>query len=369
MMGMTELDRIRALRKKLHETPEGALHEEKTKEILLTFLKEETDLEVFDRGLWFYALKRGSGLSDQSTIAFRADLDAVPLEEGGFAHLCGHDGHVAILAGLALSLTGETPKRDVLLIFQPGEETGQGAALVMEERTEEKVFSNISEIYALHNIPGRPEGSILIRHGTFACASEGWEMRFKGEASHAAYPEKGKNPAMVMAHLIQGIEASLKERTGGSILLSTVVGISLGGEAYGVSPGEGILRLTLRGEDPEEFEAFKKMIRSLAREMCREAGLGLEITRHDPFPPTVNDPACLDHLESAAREAGLACLYPEEPFRWSEDFGHFLKKFPGAMLGLGSGEACPPLHTRDYEFPDGILAAGLALYRGLIGSC
>ena len=118
---------ILELRKQLHALAEPSMLEYKTKALLMGFLREHTSLEIVDCGSWFYAIHKGEGR--QAPIAFRADFDAVLCQDGCARHLCGHDGHSAILAGLGLALEGLATKRDVYLLFQPAEETGQGAAL------------------------------------------------------------------------------------------------------------------------------------------------------------------------------------------------------------------------------------------------
>ena len=136
--------------------------------------------------------------------------------DGKPGHFCGHDGHSSILSGLALILDKEKEKlsRDVYLIFQPAEETGEGAA-VCRELIKEK---NIERIYGLHNIPGYPEKTVLFKKGTFACASTGLEIRMTGTPSHAAYPEAGKNPGTALAELL----LSLQQRGVSHISLANV---------------------------------------------------------------------------------------------------------------------------------------------------
>ena len=147
---------ILELRKQLHALAEPSMLEYKTKALLMGFLREHTSLEIVDCGSWFYAIHKGEGR--QAPIAFRADFDAVLCQDGCARHLCGHDGHSAILAGLGLALEGLATKRDVYLLFQPAEETGQGAALCSSLLAEQQ----IEEIYGLHNLPGFAEKEILL---------------------------------------------------------------------------------------------------------------------------------------------------------------------------------------------------------------
>lgn len=134
--------------------PEKSGEEIKTKACLMAFLKENTSLQTEDRGSYFFVYAKAPG-AKMPPVAFRADMDAVCAHDGKPGHFCGHDGHSSILSGLALILDKEKEKlsRDVYLIFQPAEETGEGAA-VCRELIKEK---NIERIYGLHNIPGYPE--------------------------------------------------------------------------------------------------------------------------------------------------------------------------------------------------------------------
>ena len=348
------------LRKQLHHTPELSLHETKTKQLLMQFLRAHThSLEIVDRGAWFYAYKKGTGRL--APIAFRADYDAVTGADGRPHHLCGHDGHSAVLAGFGLCLEEEAVNRDVYLIFQPAEEIGQGALLCAPLLCEK----HIGEIYAFHNIPGYPEKEILCLDRTFACASTGLEIRFSGRQSHAAYPENGANPAFAIAETIRSMHEIMSKRHRG-IVLGTVIGIEAGSRAYGVSAGEGTLRLTLRAEYQEEYEAFVSKIEQTAKALAKDSGLSVAITRIEEFPATVNDKACVEKVRAAAKALGQTPVCPAEPFRWSEDFGYCLQQTKGAYFGIGCGTAYPALHTMAYEFEDDIIECALRLYHHLL---
>ncbi len=361
MMDERILKDVRVLRHRLHENPERSMQEEKTRGILLEFLRTHTHtLEIADRGEWFYAVKRGR--SGEAPIAFRADFDAVTCADGTARHLCGHDGHSAVLAGLALMLDRTRPPRDVYLIFQPGEESGQGAKLCAGLCTEK----GIGEIYGFHNIPGCACGEVILPAGTFACASTGLEIRLFGKQTHAAYPEHGINPADTIAELICRMNGRMRQPHRG-IVLGTVIGMEAGSRSYGVAAGEGTLRLTLRAEHPDEYSAFAGSIERDAQELARERGLGVEITRIEEFPATVNDPVCAEKVRVCAQRQGQDVVRPAEPFRWSEDFGHYLEKTKGAFYGIGCGVQHPALHTMEYEFEDGIIEPAIGMFRTIAG--
>ncbi len=359
-MDNNNLEKIVNLRKQLHDSPEKSMHETQTRAILMQFIRENTtSIEIIDRGSWFYVLKRGS--SHVNPIAFRADHDAVTCADGVARHLCGHDGHSAVLAGFALWLDSAQVERDVYLIFQPGEESGEGGMICAELIDEQ----HISEIYGFHNIPGHAQGEVLLLNHTFACASTGLEIRFIGRQSHAAYPENGANPANAIAGVIDHMNAAINSQHKG-IVLGTLIGIEAGSSSYGVSAGEGVLRLTLRAEYQDEYDAFVSGIEEAARSLAAQSGLEVIISRIEEFPATINNAECVSKVQSVANALGLQIATPDEPFRWSEDFGYYLQRTNGAFMGIGCGENHPALHTMEYEFEDGIIEAVIEVYKGLL---
>lgn len=160
------------------------------------------------------------------------------------------------------------------LIFQPGEEIGAGAKICKELLAEKQ----IGEIYGLHNIPGYPKNQVLLRKGTFACASTGLSIRMTGTPSHAAYPEAGRNPAIPMAKLLLEIERITKEmQVRENFVRMTVIGADVGSANYGVSAFEGTLRLTVRAEKEDAFDTYVNEIKALAATLAEENQLTIAI--------------------------------------------------------------------------------------------
>lgn len=159
------------LRRKLHENPEVSGKEVITKKILMDFLSENTTLELFDRGKWFYALHfEGENLE---TIAFRADFDAILDSQGCPFYGCGHDGHSATLSGFGLSLEGQILGKNVVLLYQFGEEDGSGAKVCREIFKEIK----IDRIYGLYNSPGLKKHTVYTKKKTMMYASKGMTIK------------------------------------------------------------------------------------------------------------------------------------------------------------------------------------------------
>lgn len=345
---------IQKLRRALHAVPERSGAEVKTRALLMEFLRTHTTLELHPCGDGFYAAHRESS---GASIALRADYDALALPDGSAAHLCGHDGHAAALCGVALAIEGRHLGRDVFLLFQPAEETGQGAEGCLELFRRERVDA----IYGAHNLPGYPLGQILTRPGAFACASRGLILSFQGRAAHAAYPENGVSPAPAVGRLLCALpELSAPGRYTG-MTLCTVIGASMGEKAFGAAAAQAEVWLTLRAEHDRDLEQLQGTILALAQSLAEQSRLTFAFQLQDVFPATEN------HLEHAQKVLALegAQLLPA-PMRWSEDFGRYLQYCPGAFFGIGAGECCPPLHTDAYEYPDALLPAAIDAFLELL---
>ncbi len=367
-MHKENLKRITELRHELHRHPELSMREERTIRRLTDFLKENTDFKVVEKDGWFYAVK--TGRPGGRKIAFRADMDALPIPEslplpyvsrcGRVSHKCGHDGHSAALCGLALELTGRTLKDTVYLIFQPGEETGQGARLCCGLIPQE----GIGEIYAFHNLPGYPEGHLVYREGLTQPASEGLRILLAGRKSHASAPEEGRNPAEALARIVLRSQELCRQPADG-MLLCTVTGLLAGTGDFGISAGSGEVSLTLRAEREEEMDRLEADLLAFAEEQAAAYGLTVSHEIHDRFPETRNHPECLARVRKAAEALGIPLLAMPRLWRASEDFGHYLKECPGAMFYLGAGEGTPALHTDAYDFDDRLLAPAADLFARL----
>ena len=366
------------LRHRLHAHPELSYQESWTKETLMTFLKEHTALEVHDGGKYFYAVYRcaaapgGKNSEKRGAIAFRADIDGLPIEDEidqpyrslfpGLGHKCGHDGHAATLCGFALELEKVKPDRDVFLIFQHAEETGQGAIEAKECLLEN---GEIEEIYAYHNQTECETGRILVHEETSNCASKGMTISMVGTPTHASLPEKGKNPVFALANVVRQISVIADPKRYRGIILCTVVQLDVGEYAFGVAADRGVLRLTIRGEHEEELNRMQTELMETAQREAEKAGVTCEFSFEDEFPETRNHKACAQKVQEAAKRLGLPCTRMEEPYRGSEDFGHFLKVKPGALFYIGNGENCQSFHTVAYDFNDAVIEYGVEMFRTL----
>ena len=241
-----------ALRARLHGIPEASGCEVRTKQLLMQDLKDVC--EVHDCGKWFYAAHREEGA--ESSLCFRADMDAVSGGDGTVYHGCGHDGHMSVVASLAREMAGRKVGKNLFFLFQHAEETGEGA----QEASGIFDRESIDAIFGFHNCPGFPEGAILFRDDVFACASRGLILTFTGVQSHAAYPENGRNPAFPMAAVLNQLPKISDPARYRGMTLVTPVGFSAGGRAFGVAAGKGELCLTLRAWYDRDLELIEETV-------------------------------------------------------------------------------------------------------------
>ena len=357
------------LRHELHQNPEPSNHEIWTKKRLIDFLKEHTSLEIVDRGLWFYAIYHAG--ADKPNIAYRADFDAIPMDEGielpygsknpGVAHKCGHDGHSASLAAFALEVDQEGADKNIYFLFQHAEETGDGAF-------QAKVFikeNNIEEIFACHNMSGQPLKSINVIEGTSNYASMGMIIKMIGKPSHASQPELGRNPAYAIAKLIDAIPEWTAPGKNRGEVLCTVIQVNVGERAFGISASEGELLLTIRAEFEEELDKLQENFEKLATEEAEKAKLKVSFEYNDVFPVTANHPESNVKVRETAVEKGFELNEMEKGHRGSEDYGWYTKETKGTIFWIGNGKDYPALHTFEYDFPDENIEIAVEMFKGL----
>ena len=360
------------LRRKLHAKPELSDNESKTARVVTEFFRQFGPDEVIaplgSNGMAFLFGSSRPG----PTVVFRCELDAVPVEEqndflyrsriSGLSHQCGHDGHMAIMAGFGHLIALNRPKKGrIILLFQPAEETGQGAVAVIDDPKFKGL--NADYAFALHNFPGYPLGAILLKSGTINCASRGMVIRLTGVTSHSAWPEHGLSPAKPMCDLIQDLARLPSTSELNRVYSKVTVGHArLGDPAFGLSPGDAELMATLRSESDEAMSILVELAESLVREKAALANLSYEISWAEEFIASSNDPGACDIVAQAGQAAGAEVIYLEEPMPVSEDFGQFSTRIPGVMFWLGAGETCPGLHQADYDFPEELIGIGSRIF-------
>jgi amidohydrolase len=319
------------LRRELHSAPELSGNEQTTVGVITKFFRQFNPDQVLaplgGTGIAFLFDSRRPG----PTVVFRCELDAIAIQEEndfayrskipGVSHQCGHDGHMAIMAGLGYLISLKRPERGrIILLLQPAEETGRGAAAVVDDPK----FKNLNADYAfaLHNLPGYPLGAVLIKPGPINCASCGMTIRLTGRCSHAAWPEDGLSPALPMCELIEGLaQLPSSAALNPDYRNVTVVHARLGDPAFGLSPGYARVMATLRSETDEGLSILAEHAQGLAKDKALRADLDYEIDWTEAFVASSNDPGACEIVKKAGIAAGAEIIYLKAPLPVSEDFG------------------------------------------------
>lgn len=370
-----DLKALEKLRKVLHQNAELSNQEKVTAEILKSYIASLNPDRIIENieGHGLIAVFNGS--KKGKNIGFRADMDALPIDEfldlphgshtKHVAHKCGHDGHMTMVAGIAQYLNKKRPENcNVYLVFQPAEETGEGAAQIVEGLQKHQI--ELDFLFGLHNLPGFEKGEIVSKQNTFAAASKGMVIKLTGQTSHAAEPENGNSPVMAISKLIAELTNLHKQHNYTDLTLATVIHTLLGEIAFGTTPGYGEIRATLRAMKDVDMKHLTEVAENLARETAKNHQLEIEISYTEVFPATENSEEIFESLKKIAQTKNLDFQTIDHPFKWSEDFGQYKSFTQTGFFGLGAGKDMPNLHNREYDFPDDIIPYGLKMFIGLI---
>ena len=368
---------ISALRRDLHAYPETAFEEQRTSRIVADTLHAlhrwglETHTGVGRTGV-VGVLKRGAG----PCIALRADMDALPVKEGntfahrskhdGKMHACGHDGHTAMLLGAArwLSEHGQFAGT-ICFIFQPAEETGGGAGVMLGDGLLERF--PIERFYGLHNWPGLPAGSFALLDGPTMAAADEFEITIEGKGAHGAMPHLGADPIVAGAALVQALQTIVTRQL--DPLDSAVISITRfqAGHAYNVIPQFAVLGGTARSFSPAVRDALESSMRKMCEGFSTSHGVKATLRYSRGYPATINDPAEAERCREAARSIGATILNDIRPSMGAEDFSMFAVRRPACYgwIGNGPGEGGCTLHSPHYDFNDAVIATGIRYWTAL----
>lgn len=362
---------VALLRKELHTYPEVSGQEINTSKRIISFLENYSPDEIISNigTTGIIAIYKGKAIG--KTVLFRCELDALPIDEintfehrsviNGISHKCGHDGHMAILCGLAMELYLQRPETGtVMLLFQPAEEDGSGAKKVLNDP---KFIYKPDFAFALHNIPGYKKHQIVVKNNTFSCAVNSLIVKLKGVSAHAGEPQMGINPALAVAKITTQfndlIQADIRKDT---YCLITPIYSKMGKKAYGVSADAAEIHFTVRSNSNEQMRAIEDKLVNVAKKIATAFQLECKTFWTQSFQANENNIEAVNYIKKVATNTQCELLEKETPFTWGEDFGLFTQHFSGAMFGLGSGIDSPALHNPDYDFPDEIIPTGIALF-------
>ncbi len=361
------LPRTIETRRHLHMHPELSDHESETAALVARRLRElglEPRTGIGGHGVVADIAGRAPG----PTIALRADMDALPIQEEtglpyasvnpGVMHACGHDGHTAMMLAVAEILSEEMRTRagTVRLLFQPAEETVGGAPRMIADGA----LKGVQTVIALHGWRHLPVGHIGVMAGPSMAGADVFDITVRGHGAHAAYPHQSSDPIVTAARIVTALQTVVsREMDPLDPAVLTVARIS-GGTAYNIIPDTAHLAGTVRTLSRDVADRIEAAMRRIVEGECVAAGATGEVVYHRGSPPVVNDPAIVELV----REAGVLSVGPDavtdllRPSMGAEDFAYMLREAPGAMYRLGIGDGAPG-HNAGFDFDDRAIPAGI----------
>ena len=371
---------IAAWRRTLHQQPELMYDVEGTAAFVAERLREFGCDEVVT-GLGrtgVVGVIRGAGpagTGDLMAIGLRADMDALPIVEAtglpyaskvpGKMHACGHDGHTAMLLGAARYLA-ETRNfaGDAVMIFQPAEEGGAGAAAMIDDGLMERF--GIEQVYGMHNGPGIPVGAFAISPGPVMAATDAIDIRIEGHGGHAARPHLCVDPVLAGAQLITALQGVVSRNVDPFEAAVLSMCEFHAGNARNVIPQYAELKGTVRTMTAEVRDMVEQRVRDVVAGVAQVTGTRIELTYERGYPVLVNHIAETDVAIQVARDiAGEANVVPLPPLMGAEDFAYMLEKRPGAFVFIGNGDSAG-LHHPAYDFNDEAIVYGTSYWVRLV---
>ncbi|PWQ94394.1 M20 aminoacylase family protein [Leucothrix pacifica] len=370
-----DFDLMKSWFEHLHRHPELSMQEAKSAqyiaEILRSFGEYEVETDIGEYGI-VASLKVGD--SDK-VIGLRADFDALPIQEDNdldyasetpkVAHLCGHDAHSTMLLAAAKYLAEKKSfNGTVRLIFQPAEETMQGAPAMIEDGLFERF--PVDAIFGMHNMPGLEAGKLYFTEGDTMAAVDNWEVEITGKGGHGSTPEHTIDPIVAGSSLVMALQTIVSRNIAPEHKAVVTVGAFQSGQAANVIAHTAILRLSIRTTTPEDREMVNHNIRRLIRQQCESFGCTSEIREGVPGAVLTNDPTETRRAAQIAREAfGDDHVFEGGPsYLGSEDFAFMLQKVRGTYCFLGNGDG-QFVHHPKYIFNKEILPMGAAYWVAL----
>ena len=375
-------EEMKAWRQELHSIPEIGLEEYETSKYIKSKLSE-FNIEFKDgyANTGIVARVKGSQGESDKSIGLRADFDALPMPEKnefehkstneGMMHACGHDGHTSMLLGAAKYLSENNDfDGSVYFIFQPGEEGFAGGQKMIQDG----MFDDfkIDEVYALHNWPELPIGSIGVNSGPMMAAVDEFDIVVKGRGGHAAIPQLAIDPVVIASQIVLAVQTIVSRSTDPvDKALISITKIN-GGTAYNVIDDSVKLGGTIRTFKPETRSFFEKKLKEISSGIAKANGAEAEVDFHltNKYPPTINSKKESVFAANVAKKVfGDSQVDTDiNPSMGGEDFSYLLEKKPGAYLYIGQGDDNHKahLHTTKYDFNDNLLPVGVNYWVELV---
>ncbi len=367
------------IRHDLHQHPELGFEEKRTQGIIRTWLEDHGYSPSDSAGTGLVADLNPR--RDGPTIALRADMDALPMGEGGDvpyrskypgrAHACGHDGHTAILMGTAALLARHRESFDgnVRLLFQPAEEgvRGGGATVMVAQGA----LEGVDEVYGLHSWPGWPKGELRVAAGPLMAQVLTFDITVRGKGGHGSQPQICRDPIVAASHLVSAIQTVVSRGLGfeGGAVVSVCK--FQAGTTHNVIPDEAVLSGTIRTFDEATTERVLERLHEVTKGTEHSFGVQVDLEIDSGFPVLYNDPGCAEVVARIGKQmlGENAVSAKDLPMAGGEDFAYYAQNRPSAFFFLGAqieGEDTPVCHHPDFDFDDDLIPVGIELFLRIV---
>lgn len=370
------LDDIIKNRRALHQIPETALEEFKTKEYLKNYLISIglEPQEIVETGLFVYI----EGKDKENCIAFRSDIDALNIKEEtgaefeskhiGKMHACGHDGHMTTLLAFAKYLTTIQPlEKSVLLIFQPAEESPGRAKDIVETGLLKKY--NVKAIYGMHLFPELPEGTVASKEGPFFAQAALMTTTITGKSGHGAMPHKTIDPLMAFTKVVDGYQTIVSRNLSPFDPGVVTIGKFCGGSAQNIIADTVNFWGTIRTFKEENTEFIIDRIKEIHRGVELSYRVKIDEKIDIVYPPVINDKELYKKFVETMKDMNYV---EHEALTISEDFAYYQKEVPGIFMLLGTRSEekgfVHPLHSCHFNFDEKVLLKGVEAFARILES-
>jgi amidohydrolase len=363
-------------RRQIHEHPEVGFQEERTSALVETTLRAAgVDVQrVATTGI--VGMLRGG--RPGKTIALRADMDALPLQERsgepfsskvpGVMHACGHDAHTAMLLGAAVSLAPERERLagTIKFFFQPAEEGPGGAKPMIDAGVMRS--PTVDAVAMLHVSPLLPCGVFATRHGAMSASCDDFSVVVRGRGGHAAYPHKSVDTIPIAAEIVTALQTIASREVDPLRSVVLTIGVVRGGYRRNIIADETVLEGTIRCLDEDVRAVVPERLERIVKGICHAHGATYELEIEFGYPPVYNAPALVDEITAIMRAAGETVVDLPVPSMGAEDFAYFAQAAPGCYLRLGAGfkdGENPAAHSPEFRLDEAALPAGVRALRAL----
>jgi len=371
---------LREIRHDIHKHPELGFQEERTRDLIVAFLKRHGYSPQVLAETGVIADLHPDRVGKTKTIALRADIDCLPMPEttdlpyrsvhDGCAHKCGHDGHTAVLLGVAALLAQhrDSVAGNVRLVFQPDEEgtVGGGAPVMIREGA----LRDVAEIYGLHNWPPLPRGKLAVRPGPMLAHVHNVALEVRGLGGHASEPQRCRDPIVAAAHMVTALQTAVSRGLGydgGAVVSITKFDA---GTTNNVIPDVAMLEGTIRSFEPAATERVLERVREIVAGTASALGVQAKLDLEEGYPVLLNDPMCA----AAVQRVAEGVFGPDNvgddmlPIAGGEDFAYYGREIPSAYFLVGAGEpgGSAGCHHPDFDFNDAIMPTAMAMFVGLV---